>query len=160
MNMQSHFHRRESGAALIVGLMILLLATFLAVAAMNNSGMQEKMASNAQFVNQAFQAAESAIDSKVADISAGDTSLLSASLAQMGLSSPNWPTFTYNVGNSKISTNAVVRGINETICQQASSISADEGTSGIPAYIFEIRSTSQISGSDARVRVTQGLERC
>jgi Tfp pilus assembly protein PilX len=160
MNMQRFSLHNESGAALIVGLMILLLATFLAVAAMNNSGMQEKMASNAQFVNQAFQAAESAIDSKLTEVSDGDTSLLSLSLAQMGLPSPTWPTYTYDVGNSKISTNAVVRGINETICQQASSISADEGTSGIPAYIFEIQSTSQVSGSDARVRVTQGIERC
>lgn len=160
MSTQMKYARNQNGAALVVGLMLLLLATFLATAAMNNSTLQIRMASNSQSSNQAFQAAESAIDSKVTEISAGDTSLLSLSLAQMGLTNPNWPTFTYDVGDSHVSTNAEVRGINETVCQQASSISADEGTTGIPAYIFEIRSTSQISGSDARVRVIQGLERC
>lgn len=53
---------RQRGAALIVGLVMLLVITVLAVTGMNTSTVQLMMAGNKQFSESAFQAAETGID--------------------------------------------------------------------------------------------------
>jgi type IV pilus assembly protein PilX len=52
---------RQSGSALIVSLIFLLVMTVIGVAAMRNSIMQERMSGNARDWNLAFQAAEAAL---------------------------------------------------------------------------------------------------
>lgn len=61
-----HAHRSpnlacQSGAVLLVSLMILLIMTVLGIAAMSTTTMEEKMAANSQQRQQAFQAAETAL---------------------------------------------------------------------------------------------------
>lgn len=53
----------QRGSALLVSLVFLVILTVLGLSVMNTSHLEMKMAANAQFGNQAFQAAESAIDS-------------------------------------------------------------------------------------------------
>ncbi|WP_444920980.1 PilX N-terminal domain-containing pilus assembly protein [Microbulbifer sp. CnH-101-G] len=53
--------RQQKGATLLVGLIILLLMTFIGLAAMRGSGMQELMAGNMRDRQLAFQAAEAAL---------------------------------------------------------------------------------------------------
>ncbi|WP_444929602.1 PilX N-terminal domain-containing pilus assembly protein [Microbulbifer sp. SSSA002] len=53
--------RRQAGATLLVGLVILLLMTFIGLAAIRGSGMQELMAGNMRDRQLAFQAAEAAL---------------------------------------------------------------------------------------------------
>jgi type IV pilus assembly protein PilX len=53
--------RGESGAVLIVGLIILVVLTLLGVQGMRNNVAQERMASNMRERNTAFQAAEAAL---------------------------------------------------------------------------------------------------
>jgi type IV pilus assembly protein PilX len=53
---------RQSGAALIVGLVLLLVLTVLGVSGMNTARMEVRMAGNTQFRQDAFQLAESGID--------------------------------------------------------------------------------------------------
>jgi hypothetical protein len=53
---------RETGAALIVGLVLLLVLTVLGVSAMNTATMEVAMAGNAQYRDDAFQMAENGID--------------------------------------------------------------------------------------------------
>jgi len=60
-----HLARNQSGAALVVSLIILLLLTVLAISASNTSSLQERMAFNAQENNIAFQTAESGLASAV-----------------------------------------------------------------------------------------------
>lgn len=55
----NNFHSRQSGAVLIIAMIILLMLTLLGVTAMNTSSLEEKMAGNAQEQVHAFQAAES-----------------------------------------------------------------------------------------------------
>lgn len=56
------FHRgRESGAALIVALIFLLLMTLLSTSSMRTSTMQERMAGNSRDWNIGFQSAEAAL---------------------------------------------------------------------------------------------------
>jgi len=52
---------RQHGAALVVGLMLLLVLTVLAVAGMNSAAVEFVMAGNEQYRHNAFQAAETGI---------------------------------------------------------------------------------------------------
>lgn len=54
--------RRQSGAALIVGLLLMLVLTVLGVSGMNMATLELTMASNMQAQQAAFQAAETGID--------------------------------------------------------------------------------------------------
>lgn len=53
--------RRQHGATLIFGLVILLVVTLIGVTAMQGTTVQEKMAANVQFGEMAFQAAEDGV---------------------------------------------------------------------------------------------------
>ncbi len=64
---QSAMSVRQSGAALFVSLVILLVLTIIGLSAARRSTLQEKMASNLHVKNLAFNAAESAIGGFVVD---------------------------------------------------------------------------------------------
>lgn len=53
--------RKQQGVVLITGLIFMVVLTLLAVAAMRTTGLEEKMAANAQNQDLAFQSAEAAI---------------------------------------------------------------------------------------------------
>ena len=54
--------RRQSGAALVVGLILLMVLTLLAISGMNGATLELQMAGNAQYSENAFQAAETGIE--------------------------------------------------------------------------------------------------
>lgn len=54
--------RNQQGAALVIGLVLLLVITVLGVSGMNSATVQMMMAGNKQFTESAFQAAETGID--------------------------------------------------------------------------------------------------
>ena len=54
--------RQQTGATLIVGLVLLLVLTVVGVSGMNTATMELTMAGNAEYQQDAFQAAEDAID--------------------------------------------------------------------------------------------------
>lgn len=54
--------RRQKGAALIVGLVLMLVLTVLGISGMNMATLELTMAGNAQYSQLAFQAAETGID--------------------------------------------------------------------------------------------------
>jgi type IV pilus assembly protein PilX len=56
---------RQTGATLIVGLVLLLVLTVIGISGMNTATMEITMASNMQFQQDAFQAAEDAIDIQI-----------------------------------------------------------------------------------------------
>lgn len=58
--------KKQTGAALIVALILLLVITMLGVSAVSTSSLEILMAGNSQYSQQAFQAAESAIESEIA----------------------------------------------------------------------------------------------
>jgi hypothetical protein len=59
---QPGLRTRQTGATLIVGLVLLLVLTVLAVSGMNTATMEVTMAGNTQFQQDAFQMAEDGID--------------------------------------------------------------------------------------------------
>jgi type IV pilus assembly protein PilX len=54
--------RRQQGAALVIGLILLLILTLLAVSGMNSASLEFIMAGNEQYRANAFQAAEAGIE--------------------------------------------------------------------------------------------------
>lgn len=64
--MKSTRFRRQRGAALVVGLVLLLILTLLAVSGMNTATTELTMAGNEQYRANAFQAAETGIEQVVA----------------------------------------------------------------------------------------------
>ncbi len=65
MNTRPNLPRRQEGAALIVGLLLLLVLTVFAVSSMRTSTLDVALAGNTQFSENAFQAAESAIEAEI-----------------------------------------------------------------------------------------------
>ena len=60
-------YTRQSGAVLIVAMILLVVLTLLGVTTMNTSSMQERIASNTQEQVHAFQAAETGLNQAFAD---------------------------------------------------------------------------------------------
>jgi len=54
--------RRQSGAALVVGMILLMVLTLLAISGMNGATLELQMAGNAQYSENAFQAAETGVE--------------------------------------------------------------------------------------------------
>jgi len=54
--------RTQSGAALVVGMLLLLVLTLLAISGMNTASLELAMAGNMQYHESAFQAAESGVE--------------------------------------------------------------------------------------------------
>lgn len=54
--------KRQKGAALVVGLVLLMILTLLAISGMNTATTELTMAGNNQYLESAFQAAESGVD--------------------------------------------------------------------------------------------------
>jgi len=62
MKMSIHTQNRQTGSALIVSLMILLVMTIIGVSSIGTTNLEERMAQNFQNTTVTFQAAESAIN--------------------------------------------------------------------------------------------------
>jgi type IV pilus assembly protein PilX len=58
-------HRRQSGAALVVGLLLLLVMTILAISGMTTATLELQMAGNEQYQERAFQSAEAGIEQAI-----------------------------------------------------------------------------------------------
>jgi type IV pilus assembly protein PilX len=65
-------HRHQRGAALVVGLMMLVIVTLLAVTAMGTATTELVMAGNEQFRERSFQAAEAGLEMAILKSRTGD----------------------------------------------------------------------------------------
>ena len=65
--------RRQQGAALVVGMILLMVLTLLAISGMNSATLELQMAGNAQYSENAFQAAETGIEEAMRDAQVNGT---------------------------------------------------------------------------------------
>jgi type II secretory pathway pseudopilin PulG len=141
----SRRQRREAGVALFVGLILLLVITVLAVAAMTMATSDLRMAANRQFRENAFQAASRAIDAAVI--------------------TPNLPTTGANVVVPATS----VPGSNSDTYEYTISFDPEAGITGVPsggyslgtgtgfsAFHFEVQAKGK-SARGAEVAQEQGF---
>jgi Tfp pilus assembly protein PilX len=71
MNNATIDNNRQTGAALVVSLVLLLVMTILAISTMNTAGLELAMAGNTQYSENAFQLAETGIDISIQNINNG-----------------------------------------------------------------------------------------
>lgn len=83
---------RESGSALVVSLILLVVLTMLAVQGMRSNVMQERMAGNMRERSTAFQAAEAALREGERQLSTGGVSAGAQLLDPAGWNGVNFPT--------------------------------------------------------------------
>jgi len=95
---QPHFERAQRGSVLPISLFILLVLTIIGATSLNDTVMEEKMSSNFQQGNIAFQAAESSVNRTFIKISstADGTTLVNNAIDAWDASDddtpPVWPT--------------------------------------------------------------------
>ena len=94
MNGMASGYQRQQGAALVVGLILLVVLTILAVSGVFTSTMELRMVRNTQSQERAFQAAEVAIE----DALANPVLSTSAGFNQATTAVPNSPGDTYSYG--------------------------------------------------------------
>lgn len=139
MTRNHRFQNTQRGAALAVGLLLLLVLTLLAISGMNTASLELVMAGNTQYHENAFQAAEAGIERAIA------TAEFNPGAATVG------PTTVELVRSDKFTT---------TITPQLNGLAlpAIWGTSwdSFSTYHFEIDSVGE-SARNARTQNMQGV---
>src|SRR5947209_10387240 len=84
---------RQRGAALVIGLLLLLVLTILAVSGMNSASLEFVMAGNEQYRANAFSAAETGIE-RTPDNGTFNPAIVTQNQAGAGTATDNWATTT------------------------------------------------------------------
>lgn len=137
-------HSRQRGAALVIGLMLLLVLTLLAISGMNTATVELQMAGNQQYGQNAFQAAETGIEQAMAGNTANTNSATTVSVTAIDGSS----TDTYESTTSFEAPNGIT-------AVPSGGFSMGSGTS-FSAYHFDVTSTGT-SARNARAVNTQSF---
>jgi type IV pilus assembly protein PilX len=125
----SYFARKQDGAALVVGLILLVIVTILAIAGTNTATTELAMARNNQNYENAFQAAETGLE----------TAIARGSFATTGHSIPAQ---TIVVPDRNFDTVAVEIEFEDTTIVPDKAFSLGAG-SGIAAYHFNATATAE-----------------
>ncbi|MBO6812532.1 MAG: PilX protein [Marinobacter sp.] len=147
----------QSGAALIVSLIVLLVLTLIGVAGMNSSVMQERMAVNSQNSNRAFQAAESTVSALTNQLMANDLSMLRESMQNSSGESSVKTVTNLDSGNG-MTGNYQARFLGEIIITSGSSMNADESSTQLKGYRYELIGEASMANTGAEARVFKGIE--
>ncbi len=144
--MNARIYRDESGAALIVALIMLLLITIVGVSAMQTTTMEEKMAGNLRDRHVAFQAAEAAL--REGEAYAED----------------NFPSVDGNSGTITVSINGNDVAASYTLTEQAveyePSLDANESPDYAVMIVRVVAQSSGLSGlRDVTLESTYRIER-
>lgn len=147
---------QQKGAALIVSLIVLLVLTLIGVAGMNTSVMQERMAVNSQNSNRAFQAAESTVGALTNQLYANDLSILRESM-QSASGESTKTNVTLDATNA-VTGSYQARYLGEIIITSGSSMDANESSSQLKGYRYELVGEAQMANTGAEARVFKGIE--
>jgi len=124
------YRRSQRGVALFIGLILLVVITVLAVAAMTMATSDLRMAANRQFHENAFQAASRGV--------------------QLGMITPNLPTTGITV---TVASTAVPGNATDTY-QYTVSFDPDNGITGVPAGGYSLGTSSGFSAFHFEVQAT------
>lgn len=136
------FSHRQTGMALITGLIFMVVLTLLALAAMRTTTLEERMSGNARDRDMAFQSAEAALR-------AGELVLQGASLPAFALGTAYTP---------RIATGTQTIYWQNTHPWSTQSVAAWQpaGTSAAPRYVIEDLGASSCAGGSLVIGPTAG----
>lgn len=147
--------KKQDGAALVVSLIILVVMTLIGVTSMNNSLVQERMASNAQSTNITFQAAESAVGALVNTVLDGDqTGLSQAMSAEDRIGSLE----EFDVGDATVDATYQVTYMGVVALTSGGSLDADESSTTLQAHRFDVAAVGSVEATGAQTVIRQGIE--
>lgn len=170
---ETHF-KKQQGSVLPVSLFILLVLTIIGATSLNDTVMEEKMASNFQNSNIAFQAAESSVNRALSLLD--NNLILSAEMAQETANrtgnNPQWPTTTpYTMdrfvadpnseipqAHSSTDLNSTIRYVGTDLMPAAGCSIVERGNSCM-GKVVEIVGTGTITGSTVSRTHLQGVEK-
>jgi type IV pilus assembly protein PilX len=138
--------QRQSGAVLIISLIILLVLTIIGVTAMRSATLEEKMAANSMNHNVTFHAAESAIENALDDTGSMVQAILSGDTVSVDL----------DIGDSSITSSADITYLGSGI---AFGFSLGQNSSAFSSYRFDATGTASRSNNGANVSMSQGVRR-
>ncbi len=153
---------RQTGAVLIVSLLMLMVMTLIGVTAMQSNLLQEKMAGNFKDMNTAFQAAEAAlrdgettITSGISGLTGFDASCTNGLCDATSGFKPVW-TDPANYGNGILyGTNTGATAIAEVSCQPKYWIEGFKSwPPGSPSWKVRYRITAVACGGSANTQAT------
>lgn len=148
--------KKQTGAALILSLVILVVMTLFGLAGMNTSIMQEKMAANALSTNINFQGAETAAKEIINDARGGQFSHLDkAVLSNKPIKKSDPTTVNLNIYGQTNSNYAIHLG--EVKLPLGDNLDANKNSISITQNRFEIVGISNKTGSQAQTIVRQGI---
>lgn len=148
------FNNDTKGSALIVCLVMLLVLTMISLSGINTAIMHEKMASNAQSKNKTFHAADSAVGLLTRTIMDGDITALEQALAREGLSDET----SFDISDSQLTSSFQADYLGEVALTSGTSMDADESSTLLKGFRFELRGTSQSTATGAFTRIFRGVE--
>lgn len=134
--------RQQRGAALVIGLILLLVMTVLAVASMSSATMGLQMTVNAQSANGAFQAAEQAISATM------ETYLPDTTVAEIDL-----PDIDVATSGARVATQVRFDAVNGCTEVPDGGFSLGEGVA-FKAYHFDVTSRAE-AGRGGSVEAAQ-----
>jgi type IV pilus assembly protein PilX len=130
---------QQSGAALIISLILLMVLTVLAVSTMRTASLGLLMAGNAQVRQNAFQLAQTGIDAVVRQgqpVGVGDC--------------------TAPVANPAVAVPELRGRYTTSVCYRGESMTPGNSLARIPTYNYEVTSVGTTDERDARSRLVQG----
>ena len=143
--------RLQQGTVLIVSLLILLAMTALALAASSSANLELRMASNNQDINTTLQAAESAVEATVGNITLMGKALSSNTPISQAIRLDS----NFDAANQPVSSSAEVTYMGTG---NLDGYSAGIGQNGFVSYNFEAKGTGSMQGNVTSV-TSQGMYR-
>lgn len=147
-NKRAPKRRTESGAALVVALIFLLVMTLTAVVAMRTTTLEERMAGNARDRDKAFQAAEAALRDAENRLDPPPA------ISQFTNNSDGWYHFANNQAPAWNANGTFAGGTSLTY--QANTLS---GLASQPTYLVEEQQRARCPGDSTRVGSIESLPR-
>jgi type IV pilus assembly protein PilX len=147
-NINLKFAHAQQGAALIIGLLLLLVLTILGVSGMNSASLEFMMAGNEQFKNNAFQAAETGLSAVTPDPS---RFVASKTVTQFSVTNAA-------IASSSDTYSAAVAFLGKGGSVSGNTTSSSGSATVLKAYYFTVTATGN-SARGAQATNIQGLAR-
>lgn len=151
---------KQSGVALVIGLVLLFVVTLIALAGLNNASIQTQTAAGLQQHNLTFQAAEGAISKTINSIHGLDNpnGIVDVSMLTDAINNGDSTTRIAELSdNSPLEVTVKVDFDSEVRVKPGNSFNADENVTTIPTYIFTFAGEAKIDDSGAKTTVEQGI---